>query len=52
MRLSGGPARFHRSPAPLLGEHNHEVLGELGLDAAEIAELEAAGIIGRAPRMG
>ena len=51
MRLSGGPARFHRSPAPLLGEHNHEVLSELGVDAAEIAELEVAGIIGRAPRM-
>jgi hypothetical protein len=27
------------------------VLAELGLDAAEIAGLEAAGIIGRAPRM-
>ena len=52
MRLSDGPARFHRSPAPLFGEHNHEVLSELGLDAAEIAELEVAGIIGRAPRMG
>jgi crotonobetainyl-CoA:carnitine CoA-transferase CaiB-like acyl-CoA transferase len=52
MRLSDGPARFHRSPAPLLGEHNHEVLSELGLNAAEIAELEAEGIIGRAPRMG
>ncbi len=52
MRLSGGPARFHRRPAPLLGEHNHEVLGRLGLDAAEIAELEAAQIIGRAPRLG
>ncbi|TVZ06645.1 CoA transferase [Trebonia kvetii] len=51
MRLSDGPARFHRSPAPLLGEHNHEVLTELGVNAAEIAELEAAGIIGRAPRM-
>ena len=48
MRLSDGPARFHRSPAPLLGEHNHEILRELGLDAAEIAELEAEGIIGRA----
>jgi crotonobetainyl-CoA:carnitine CoA-transferase CaiB-like acyl-CoA transferase len=35
----------------LLGEHNHEVLSELGLDAAEISELEAAGIIGNAPRM-
>ena len=52
VRLSDGPARFHRRPAPLLGEHNHAVLGELGLDAAEIAALEAAGIIGRAPRMG
>lgn len=51
MRLSDGPARFHRSPAPLLGQHNLEVLGELGLDAAEIAGLEAAGIIGNAPRM-
>jgi crotonobetainyl-CoA:carnitine CoA-transferase CaiB-like acyl-CoA transferase len=51
MRLSDGPARFHRSPAPLLGEHNREVLSELGVDAAEIADLEAAGIIGRAPRM-
>ena len=51
MRLSDGPARFHRSPAPLLGQHNLEILCELGLDAAEIAELEAAGIIGNAPRM-
>ena len=51
MRLSDGPARFHRSPAPLLGQHNLEILRELGLDAAEIAELEAAGIIGNAPRM-
>jgi crotonobetainyl-CoA:carnitine CoA-transferase CaiB-like acyl-CoA transferase len=51
MRLSDGPARFHRRPAPLLGEHNHEVLGELGVDAVELAGLEAAGIIGRAPRM-
>jgi crotonobetainyl-CoA:carnitine CoA-transferase CaiB-like acyl-CoA transferase len=51
MRLSDGPARFHRRPAPLLGEHNHEVLTELGADAAEIADLEAAGIIGNAPRM-
>jgi crotonobetainyl-CoA:carnitine CoA-transferase CaiB-like acyl-CoA transferase len=51
MRLSDGPARFHRSPAPLLGEHNHEVLTELGVGAAEIAELEAAGVIGNAPRM-
>ena len=51
MRFSGGPDRFHRSPAPLLGEHNREVLGGLGVDAAGLDELEAAGIIGHAPRM-
>ena len=38
----GPPARFSRSPAavrrpaPLLGEHTVEVLGEAGLDPAEI----------------
>jgi crotonobetainyl-CoA:carnitine CoA-transferase CaiB-like acyl-CoA transferase len=46
-----GPERFHVSHAPLLGQHNHEVLAELGLSQPEIAELEAAGIIGRAPVM-
>ncbi len=50
MRLSGGPARIHRQPAPLLGQHNREVLGDLGLTEAEIAELEADGILGRALR--
>jgi crotonobetainyl-CoA:carnitine CoA-transferase CaiB-like acyl-CoA transferase len=49
MRFSGGPHRFHRQPAPLLGQHNHELLTELGLTDPEIAELEADGIIGRAP---
>ena len=49
MRLSGGPCRFHTEPAPLLGQHNHELLAELGLTDAEIAELEACGVIGRSP---
>ncbi|MEZ0366666.1 CaiB/BaiF CoA transferase family protein [Mycobacterium sp. pUA109] len=49
MRLSGGADRFHRAPAPLLGQHNHELLAELGLSAAEIAELETDGVIGSAP---
>jgi crotonobetainyl-CoA:carnitine CoA-transferase CaiB-like acyl-CoA transferase len=49
MRLSGGPDRFHAQPAPLLGQHNHEVLTELGLTAAEIADLEADGVIGQTP---
>jgi crotonobetainyl-CoA:carnitine CoA-transferase CaiB-like acyl-CoA transferase len=35
-----------RSSAPLLGQHNHEVLTELGLSPDEIAELENDNIIG------
>jgi crotonobetainyl-CoA:carnitine CoA-transferase CaiB-like acyl-CoA transferase len=49
MRFSGGPDRVHRSPAPLLGEHNHELLTALGLTDAEISALEADGVIGRVP---
>lgn len=45
-RSSRGPDRVHTAPAPLLGEHNAEVLRELGLGAAEISGLEADGIIG------
>lgn len=46
------PARFSassncvRGPAPKLGEHNAEVLGELlGYDAERIAALEASGVL-------
>ena len=49
MRFSGGPGVFHTHAAPLLGQHNHELLAELGLAASEIAELEADGVIGRTP---
>ena len=49
LRLSGGPHRFHRHHAPLLGEHNRELLTELGLSDAEVDELDAEGVIGRAP---
>ena len=49
MRSSGGPEHVHTRPAPLLGQHNQELLTELGLTASEIAELEAHGIIGHAP---
>jgi crotonobetainyl-CoA:carnitine CoA-transferase CaiB-like acyl-CoA transferase len=38
-----------RWPSPTLGQFNAEVLGELaGMDAAELARLEAAGVIGTA----
>jgi crotonobetainyl-CoA:carnitine CoA-transferase CaiB-like acyl-CoA transferase len=33
-------------PAPRLGEHGGEVLGEAGFEAAEIAALRAAGVLG------
>ena len=46
MRFSRGPERVHRRHAPLLGEHNDELLGALGLSAAELAALEADRIIG------
>ena len=49
-RVNSESARSHR-PAPALGEHTAEVLAELGADAAEITELEAAEavIIGKRP---
>ena len=49
--FSRGPERVHTEPAPLLGQHNHELLSELGLTDSEIAELEAEGVIGNAPAM-
>lgn len=49
VRLSRGPDRHHVRPAPLLGQHNHELLTELGLTEREITALEADGVIGRAP---
>ena len=47
-QLNGEPTWTGR-PSPSLGEHNTEVLTELGLTADEIAQLEADGIIGTAP---
>jgi crotonobetainyl-CoA:carnitine CoA-transferase CaiB-like acyl-CoA transferase len=51
-RLSCGPQHFHVSSAPLLGQHNRELLAELGLSPAEIDTLEADGVIGTEPAMG
>ncbi len=49
-RFSGTPLQAD-VPAPLLGEHNAEIFRRLlGMTEAEIAELEAAGVIGTSPR--
>jgi formyl-CoA transferase len=47
----GPAAKFSRTPtrvrsgAPALGAHNAEILAELGIDAAERAELKSSGVI-------
>lgn len=51
IRFSAGPHKFHTEHAPLLGQHNHELLSGLGLSDSEIATLEADGVIGSAPAM-
>jgi crotonobetainyl-CoA:carnitine CoA-transferase CaiB-like acyl-CoA transferase len=51
IRQANPPARFAERrvgelrPAPTLGEHDDEILGELGFSAAAIAELRRAGVI-------
>ena len=42
--------RWITSPSPTLGQHNHEILAELGVSANEIAQLEADGVIGTRPK--
>ncbi len=50
-KLIPSPTRFSatptsvRRPAPLPGQHNHEVLAEIGLTEAQIADLESAGVL-------
>ncbi|HKN51076.1 MAG TPA: formyl-CoA transferase [Amycolatopsis sp.] len=43
LKLSDSPVDVERSP--LLGEHNEEVLGALGYDAAQLEALRGAGVI-------
>jgi crotonobetainyl-CoA:carnitine CoA-transferase CaiB-like acyl-CoA transferase len=44
VRFSGTPASVRR-PAPLAGQHTHEVLSEAGLTDAEITKLADAGVL-------
>ena len=44
LKLSGTPLRPGR-PAPLLGQHTDEVLGEVGLTADQVADLRRAGAV-------
>ncbi len=52
VRVSGSPIHLSETPVrlgragPLLGEHNDEILAELGLSPAERATLRAAGVTG------
>ena len=47
VRFEAGPHRFHRAPAPTLGQHNQEILGDLlHRSTDELAALEAREIIG------
>ena len=46
IRFEHGPERWHTRHAPLLGEHNRELLGQLGLTSDELDALEAEGVIG------
>ena len=51
-RMTRPAARFEatpadlRLPAPMLGEHTEQVLTELGLSSAQIADLRAGGVFG------
>jgi crotonobetainyl-CoA:carnitine CoA-transferase CaiB-like acyl-CoA transferase len=44
LHVDGAPLPVRR-PAPQLGEHNAEVLGELGFSATEIDQLRERGVV-------
>ena len=52
MRMSAGPQRFWTGPAPTLGQHNDEVLREVGVTDEELARLREEHVIGNSPYFG
>ena len=48
LKLGETPPEIKRPP-PLLGQHNDEVLDELGYGKADIARLKEQGVIGKGP---
>ena len=51
IRSLAGPENASTCTAPLLGQHNHELLSELGVSDKDIDALESQGVIGTAPAM-
>ena len=51
VRFSASPASVRRQ-APVLGEDNASVLGELGYSAEEIDDMLREGVLARAPARG
>lgn len=47
VRFSSAPEQFDMRPAPLLGEHNTEILTGIGVTADDLDKLESAKVIGR-----
>ena len=44
-RMSAGPSTWNRVASPTMGQHNEEVLAELGFEVAEIDEMRRRGVI-------
>ena len=48
VRFAQAPQNVRR-PAPLVGEHTDDVLGEIGYDPEKLAGLRASGVLGQVP---
>jgi crotonobetainyl-CoA:carnitine CoA-transferase CaiB-like acyl-CoA transferase len=44
-RFSAGPQEWNRTASPTMGQHNHEILTELGYGEADITRMRSEGII-------